>query len=99
MRIVFMGSPEFALPTLQCLIDSEHEIVAVYTQPDRPVGRGRKLASPAVKVLAAQYGLPVHQPKLISKPEGVEEMRKLSPDVGVIAAYGQILRQPLLDVP
>jgi methionyl-tRNA formyltransferase len=99
MRVVFMGSPEFALPTLRRLIESEHEVVGVFTQPDRPVGRGRKLAPPPVKVLATEHDLPVFQPKSISKPEAVEQMRALAPDVGVIAAYGQILRQPVLDVP
>jgi methionyl-tRNA formyltransferase len=99
MRIVFMGSPEFALPALRRLIESEHEVVGVYTQPDRPTGRGRKPAPPPVKTLAIAHGLPVFQPDSISKPEAVEQMRALRPDVGVIAAYGQILRQRVLDVP
>jgi methionyl-tRNA formyltransferase len=99
MRIVFMGSPEFALPALSRLIESEHEIVGVYTQPDRPSGRGRKLTPPPVKTLALAHGLDVRQPKSISKPDVVEDLRRLAPDVGVIAAYGQILRQPVLDVP
>ena len=99
MRIVFMGSPEFALPALSRLIESEHEIVGVYTQPDRPSGRGRKLTPPPVKTLALAHGLDVRQPKSISKPDVVEDLRRLAPDVGVIAAYGQILRQAVLDVP
>lgn len=99
MRIVFMGSPDFALPALRRLIESEHEVVAVYTQPDRPVGRGRKLAPPPVKALAEQHRLPIYQPKTISRPACVEELRALAPDAGVIAAYGQILKQPVLDVP
>src|SRR5262245_60526413 len=99
LRVVFLGSPEFALPTLRALIASEHEVVGVYTQPSRPTGRGRKLTPPPVKVLALEHGLPVFQPKSISKPESVEELRSLAPDIGVIAAYGQILRQPVLDVP
>src|SRR5438105_2752232 len=99
MRVVFMGSPHFALPTLQKLIESEHEIVAVYTQPDRPVGRGRKVSSPPVKSLALEHGLPVRQPPSISEPDVAEQLRKLRPDVGVIAAYGQILKQPVLDAP
>ena len=94
-----MGSPEFALPSLLRLIESEHEIVAVYTQPDRPSGRGRKLAPPPVKTLALAHGLDVRQPKSISKPDVIEGLRALAPDVGIIAAYGQILRQPVLDVP
>jgi methionyl-tRNA formyltransferase len=103
MRIVFMGSPDFALPALRRLIESAqagvHEIVGVYTQPDRPVGRGRKPGPPPVKTLALAHGLSVLQPDSISKPDAVEQMRALHPDVGVIAAYGQILRQRVLDVP
>ena len=99
MRIVFMGSPDFAIPVLRLLIESEHEIVAVYTQPDRPVGRGRRLQPPPVKTLALQHNLDVRQPASISPPEVVEELRQLAPDAGVIAAYGQILKQPVLDVP
>jgi methionyl-tRNA formyltransferase len=103
LRVVFLGSPEFALPTLRRLMDSapraEHDVVGVYTQPDRPTGRGRKLAPPPVKALALEHGLPVFQPKSISKPESVEQLHDLAPDIGVIAAYGQILRQPVLDVP
>lgn len=99
MRIVFMGSPEFALPALSRLIESEHEIVGVYTQPDRLSGRGRKLTPPPVKTLALAHGLDVRQPKSISKPDAVEDLRRLAPDAGVIAAYGQILRQAVLDVP
>jgi methionyl-tRNA formyltransferase len=99
MRIVFMGSPEFALPSLRALIASEHEVVGVFTQPDRPTGRGRRLAPPPVKTFAEQHGIPVFQPRSISRPENIEQLRALRPDIGVIAAYGQILKQPVLDVP
>jgi methionyl-tRNA formyltransferase len=99
MRVVFLGSPDFALPTLRRLIDSDHEIVAVVTQPDRPAGRGRKPAPPPVKVLALEHGLRVLQPRSLSRPESADELRALAPDVGVIAAYGQILKQPVLDLP
>jgi methionyl-tRNA formyltransferase len=99
MRIVFMGSPEFALPALRRLVESGSEVVAVYTQPDRPTGRGRKPSPPPVKTLALEYGLDVRQPRSISKPDVVEDLRRMAPDIGVIAAYGQILRQPVLDVP
>jgi methionyl-tRNA formyltransferase len=99
MRIVFMGSPDFALPALRRLIASEHDVVAVFTQPDRPVGRGRKMLPPPVKTLALQHGLLVLQPRSISKPASVDRLRELRPDIGVIAAYGQILKQPVLDVP
>ncbi|MEX2246495.1 MAG: methionyl-tRNA formyltransferase [Dehalococcoidia bacterium] len=99
MRIVFLGSPEFALPALRRLIMSEHEVVAVYTQPDRPVGRGRRLTPPPVKALAIERGLEVRQPASISAADSVEALRRFTPDIGVIAAYGQILRPPVLDVP
>ncbi len=99
MRIVFMGSPEFALPALRRLIESEHDVVGVFTQPDRPTGRGRRVAPPPVKTLALAHGVPVFQPKSISKPESIDLLRALDPDIGLIAAYGQILKQPVLDVP
>jgi methionyl-tRNA formyltransferase len=99
MRVVFMGSPEFALPSLRQLIAHGHDVVGVFTQPDRPSGRGRKPAPPPVKLLALEQGIPVFQPASISKPDAVAELRRLAPDVGVIAAYGQILRQAVLDVP
>ncbi len=99
MHIVFMGSPEFALPSLQALIDSEHTVVGVFTQPDKPTGRGRKLAPPPVKALAESHNIPVFQPRSISSPRSVEQLRELQPDIGVIAAYGQILKQPVLDLP
>ncbi len=99
MRIVFMGSPDFALPSLRRLIDSEHEVVAVYTQPDRRVGRGQKLGPPPVKRLALEHRLAVRQPASISAADVVDELRAFAPDVAVIAAYGQLLRQPVLDVP
>lgn len=99
MRVVFLGSPEFALPALRRLIDGEHEIVGVYTQPDRPTGRGRKLTQPPVKTLALEHDLPVFQPSRISARDSVQQLRSLAPDIGVLAAYGQILRQSVLDVP
>ena len=98
-RIVFMGSPEFALPTLRRLLDSEHQVVAVYTQPDRPAGRGRGLRPPPAKELALERGMPVFQPPRVSAPEAVAELAALRPDLIVIAAYGQILKQPVLDMP
>jgi methionyl-tRNA formyltransferase len=99
MRVVFMGSPEFAVPSLQRLIGSHHHVVGVYTQPDRPVGRGKKPAAPPVMDVALRHGISVFQPKSISRPQSVEQMRELQPDIGVIAAYGQILKQAVLDVP
>ena len=99
MRIVFLGSPAFALPTLQALIDSPHEVVAVVTQPDRPAGRGHAPAPPPVKQLALDHGLNVMQPERVSEPEPVAALRALEPDVAIVAAYGQILRQRFLDLP
>jgi methionyl-tRNA formyltransferase len=105
-RIVFMGSPDFALPALSRLLESEparpaggHEVVAVYTQPDRPAGRGRGLQAPPAKTLALAHGVPVLQPARVSAPDSVEGLARLAPDLIVIAAYGQILKQPVLDVP
>ena len=99
MRIVFFGSPEFALPTLQALLDSPHEVVAVVTQPDRPAGRRHALTPPPVKVRALDRGLPVLQPPKVSDEASVEALRALDADVFVVAAYGQILRQRVLDLP
>jgi len=99
MRLVFMGSPEFALPTLQGLVEAGYDIVGVYTRPDRPAGRGRPLRAPAVKVAARDYGLPVLQPPSLRPAEAVAELASLKPDVIVVCAFGQILRQPLLEIP
>ena len=98
MRIVMMGTPEFAVPTLEALIRSGHEVAAVFTQPDRPSGRGKKLTPPPVKVLAEQNGIPVYQPERIRR-DGVDALRALKPDLCVTAAFGQILSQEILDIP
>jgi methionyl-tRNA formyltransferase len=99
MHIVFMGSPEFALPALQRLAESEHEIAAVVAQPDRPAGRGRALRPPPTKEYVLAHGIPVLQPERVNRPESLAAIRALEPDVIVIAAYGQILKQELLDIP
>jgi methionyl-tRNA formyltransferase len=99
MRIVFFGSPEFALPSLEALLESHHEVVAVVSQPDRPSGRGHAATAPPVKLLALSRGLTTLQPENVSSPESVGTLRALEPDVFIVAAYGQILRQLLLDVP
>jgi methionyl-tRNA formyltransferase len=98
-RIVFMGSPDFALPVLRRLLQTKHEVVAVYTQPDRPAGRGRALQAPPAKKLALAHGVAVFQPATVSAPDSVEELAGLAPDLIVMAAYGQILKQPVLDIP
>ena len=99
LRTVFMGTPNFALQTLQGLIDAGCNLVAVYTQPDRPKGRGKQLAAPPVKELAQRHGIPVYQPARLRQPETVAELQALAPDLIVVVAYGQILPQSVLDIP
>ncbi len=99
IRTVFMGTPEFALPTLQGLLDARVHLVGVYTQPDRPKGRGRKLAASPVKELALAHQLPLFQPERLRRPEAVEELRRLAPDLIVVVAYGQILPKSVLEIP
>lgn len=98
VRIVFMGSPEFALPSLRALA-GEYKVVGVVTQPDRASGRGRELKPPPVKTLALELGIPVMQPEKLRTPEAMEALRAWSPDLIVVAAFGQILKQDLLDLP
>ena len=99
MRIVFMGTPEFAVPSLKALLDAGYGVVGVFTQPDRPVGRGHKLAACPVKKLALERGVPVYQFERLRNEEGLACLRALAPDIVVTAAFGQILSQALLDVP
>ncbi len=99
MRIVFMGTPRFSVPTLEKLIQSGHELVAVYTQPDRPVGRGRVLTPPPVKQIAQANGIEVLQPENLRDPVEVERLASLNPEIIVVAAFGQILPQTVLDIP
>lgn len=98
MRVVFMGTPAFAVPSLQALLYAGHEVAAVFTQPDRPAGRGNKLQASPVKQLAQAHGIPVYQPVKIRK-ESVDDLRALAPEVCVTAAFGQILSQEILDIP
>lgn len=99
MNIVFMGTPEFAVPTLKKLVQSPHKILAVVTQPDRPSGRGRELQAPPVKQFAVASGLDVLQPEKASAPENLEALRRLGPDLIVVVAFGQILSEDLLAIP
>lgn len=99
MRIVFWGTPAFALPALRALGDEGHDVLAVVTQPDRPAGRGRELAKSAVKVEAEAEGIPVLQPEKARDPEFVAKLRELAPDLSVVVAYGQILKPEVLDLP
>lgn len=99
LRIVFAGTPEFAAAHLQALLQAGLNIVAVYSQPDRPAGRGQKLAMSAVKQLAQQHELPVYQPVSLRAPEAQAELAALQPDLLVVVAYGLILPQAVLDIP
>ena len=98
MRIVFMGTPEFAVPSLRALLDNGYNVVGAITQPDRPAGRGHKLTPCPVKVLAVEKGVPIYQFEKI-KNEGVECLKQLAPDLVVTAAFGQLLSQEILDIP
>ncbi len=99
MNIVFMGTPDFAVPTLKKLAESEHNILAVFTQPDKPVGRKQVLTPPDVKVCAESYGLKVIQPVTLKDENSIKEIKSLNPDVIVVVAYGKILPKEILDIP
>ncbi|MGD0780510.1 MAG: methionyl-tRNA formyltransferase [Dehalococcoidales bacterium] len=99
LRIVFMGSPKFSVPSLEQLLINRYRVVAVYTQPDRPSGRGRSLAVSPVKEAALKWGIPVMQPESLRSADALAELAALKPDVIVICAFGQILPKALLDIP
>ena len=99
MRVVFMGTPDFATGTLEEIVRSGYEIVGVVTQPDKPKGRGKTLMPTPVKEVAMKYNLPVYQPKKVREPEFVEVLRGLKPDVMVVAAFGQIISKEILEMP
>jgi len=99
LRIIFMGTPDFACPTLTKLIERGEDVIAVVTQPDRPKGRGQKLVPPPVKAIAEEHGIPVLQPLKVRAPEVIARIRELNPDLIVVVAFGQILPQSLLDIP
>lgn len=99
MRIVFMGTPDFAVPSLQALIDAGHEVCAVYTQPDKPQGRKQILTAPPVKELALQHHIPVYQPATLKNEEEQEKLRALAPEVIIVVAYGKLLPKAVLDIP
>ncbi|HUH64988.1 MAG TPA: methionyl-tRNA formyltransferase [Syntrophales bacterium] len=98
-RIAFLGTPEFAVPSLEILVSNGWPIVTVVTQPDRPKGRGRIPAPPPAKIIAERYGLTVIQPERVRNPEFIEYFRNLSPDMAVVAAFGQILPAEILEIP
>ena len=99
MRVVFMGTPDFAVPSLQKLLDAGFEVCAIYTQPDKPKGRGHKLQAPPVKELALRHEIPVFQPASLRKEEVQQELKSFQPDVIVVVAYGKILPKAVLDLP
>jgi methionyl-tRNA formyltransferase len=94
-----MGTPEFACPTLQTLIDRGGQVIAVVTQPDRPKGRGQQVLPPPVKALAEKHGIPVYQPLKVREPAFIEQLREMAPDLIVVVAFGQILPKALLEIP
>jgi methionyl-tRNA formyltransferase len=99
LRLLFMGTPEFAVPSLKKLVDRGELVVAAVTQPDRPKGRGQQLASPPVKMVAKDHGIPVFQPAKVRNPAFVEIIRELRPDLIIVTAFGQILPKELLNIP
>ena len=99
MRILFMGTPDIAVGCLQKIIDEKHDIIGVVTQPDKPVGRGKKMGMPPVKELALKYDLPVYQPIKARDEEFVNILKDLNPDLIVVVAFGQILPKSILDIP
>jgi len=100
LRLLFAGTPDFAVPCLAALLDAGHEVIGVYTQPDRPAGRGRKLQMSPVKALALDRGIPVYQPESLKRdPEAVEQLRALGADLMVVVAYGLLLPTSVLEAP
>ena len=99
MVVVFFGTPRFAVPTLQHVLDSSHTVAGVVTQPDRPRGRGQKVSDAPVKTLALEHNIPVFQPDRLKPPEVAEQLRAWRPDVAVVAAYGRIIPEHLLTIP
>ena len=99
MKVVFMGTPDFAVPTLQSIIDRGHEVAAVVTQPDKAKGRGKSVVFSPVKEKALAYHIPVYQPVRARDPEFVETLKAIAPDVIVVVAFGQILPKSILDIP
>lgn len=99
MRLVFLGTPAFAVPTLERVVEAGHTVLEVVTQPDRAAGRGQHAAAPPVKQAAARLGLPVYQPERVRRPEAVAHLAALAPDAMVVVGYGQIIPQAVIDIP
>lgn len=98
MRVIFMGTPDFSVGTLEALIRAGHQVVLAVTQPDKPKGRGGKMQFPPVKETALEHGIPVFQPRKVREPENIEELRKYQADVIVVVAFGQILPREILEL-
>lgn len=98
MKVIFMGTPDFAVPTLEALIE-KHEVLAVVTQPDKPKGRGKKMVFPVVKEKALEHNITVYQPQKVKTPEFVEILKSYQPDIMVVVAFGQILSEEILNIP
>lgn len=99
MNIVFAGTPQFALPSLDAIFQSEHQLLAIYTQPDRPAGRGHKLQPSPIKLWALEHELPVYQPTNFKPQENINDLAALSPDIMIVIAYGLILPRSILEIP
>ncbi len=99
MKIIYMGTPEFAVPPLKAIIENDYEVVAVFTQPDKPKGRSKKLIAPPVKEEALSHDIPVYQPEKLRDRENVDIIKSIAPDMIVVAAYGQILPVDILEIP
>lgn len=99
MKIIYMGTPDFAAVSLKALLDAEYDVIAVFTQPDKPKGRGHKLCFSPVKELAVAHDIPVYQPKTLKDTDIQEEIRRLAPDMIVVVAYGKLLPETVLNIP
>lgn len=99
LRLLFMGTPEFAVPSLQALLTSRHQVLAVITQPDKPAGRGQQVTAPPIKQLAVQHGLPVYQPEKLRDPQVADWIHSWQPDAIVLVAYGKIIPQEIIEIP
>jgi len=99
MKLIYLGTPSFAVPTLERIVGAGHQVLAVFTQPDRPKGRGQKDAMSPVKEAALRLGLTVHQPERVRRAEVVEQLRAMAPEAMVVVGYGQIIPQAILDIP
>ena len=99
MRIVFMGTPDFSVPTLKALVEAGHDVAAVVTQPDKPKGRGKEMQMTPVKVQALEYKIPVYQPAKVRDQAFIQVLREMDADVFVVIAFGQILPKDVLELP